>query len=142
MSRWIEAAGVLLLSVGLGYVLTRAGFADPAEVYAMFRFEDLRLVLAFGLAVALLVPAWPLIRRLQPVRWPSRRIHPGTIPGGVLFGVGWALCGACPSIAFVRLGGQEWTALYVIAGMVVGNLAYGAAHRRWFRWPADSCDGG
>ncbi|GBD27790.1 hypothetical protein HRbin30_03146 [bacterium HR30] len=123
----------------MGFVLSRAGFSSWDEVHAMFTLTDLRLVLGFGMAVVLLAIAWVVIARTTNVRWAPRHLHPGTIPGGLLFGAGWAICGACPSIALVQIGEGQLGALVTLAGMFVGNFLYAVAHERRFRWSQASC---
>lgn len=107
----------------------------------MFTFGDLRLFLGFCTAVALLVVGFFLIARMsrEPVHFRKRPIHRGTVVGGVLFGIGWALSGACPSIALVQLGEGQLAAIYTLVGMFAGNWLYGAVHMRFFRWDTGSC---
>jgi hypothetical protein len=103
----------IALGVAFGFCLSRIGFTSWDEVHAMFTFSDLRLVIAFGTAVALLSVGWVVVRRLRPSdpAFSPRPIHKGTLVGGVLFGAGWALTGACPSIALVQLGEGKLGAL-------------------------------
>jgi len=122
-----------------GIALSRIGFTSWDQVHQMFTFSDLRLFLAFCLAVALLAGAWVVIRKTTQASWGSRRLHPGTIAGGVLFGIGWALSGACPSIALVQLGEAQFGAVLTLAGILVGNWLYSVVHERYFRWAAQSC---
>lgn len=128
-----------LIAFLFGFALSRIGFSSWDEVHGMFVFGDLRLTIVFGLGVAILAPAWALIGRLQGVRWPARGIHKGTLAGGVLFGVGWALSGACPSIALVQVGEGQLAAILTLAGVLLGNLAYGFVHARFLRWDTGSC---
>lgn len=134
-----DVASTLLVAFTLGFCLSRIGFSSWDEVHRMFVFADLRMTLAFAVGVAVLVPAWPLLARAQRVRWPRREVHRGTLAGGLLFGAGWALCGACPSIALVQLGEGQLAALVTLAGVLLGNALYGEAHARWFRWDTGSC---
>jgi uncharacterized protein len=133
--------GAGIVGVALGFALSRIGFSRWDEVHRMFTFQDLRLLLTFMLAVVLLVPTWVLIRKLSttPPRWLPRRIHPGTVAGGVLFGAGWALSGACPSIGLVQLGEGQLGALWTLGGVFLGNYLYSVVHPRYFRWTAGSC---
>lgn len=134
-------AGLVLGAIGLlmGFCLSRIGFASWDEVHAMFTFSSLRLILAFLTGVLVLLPTWPLIHRLTGASWSKRRIHRGTLIGGVLFGFGWALSGACPSIALVQLGEGQLGALLTLAGIFLGNLTYSVVHDRYFRWSTQSC---
>ena len=130
-----------VIGILFGFALSRIGFSSWDEVYRMFTFESLRMLLTFMVAVAVLALAWPLVRRFSATtpRWSPRPIHPGTLVGGLLFGVGWALSGACPSIALVQLGEGQAAALFTIAGIFVGNWIYSWTHERFFRWSAGSC---
>ena len=129
-------AGVLL-----GFVLSRIGFSSWDEVHRMFTFQELRMLLAFLTALAVMVVAWRLMTRLGLQRrpYPSRPIHPGSFAGGALFGLGWAVSGACPSIALVQLGEGQLAAIWTVGGLFLGNWLYSLLHARFFRWDLGSC---
>lgn len=133
----------IVLGVVFGFCLSRIGFTSWDEVHAMFTFSDLRLVIAFGTAVALLSVGWVVVRRLRPSdpAFSPRPVHKGTLVGGVLFGAGWALSGACPSIALVQLGEGKLGALVTLAGIFLGNALYAEVHERYFRFSVGSCEG-
>ena len=137
-----DNAVVALVALALGFSLSRIGFSSWDEAHGMFTFTDLRLLLTFVAAVAILVVAWVVIGKLTNARWLSRTMHPGTIVGGVLFGAGWALSGACPAIALVQLGEGQLGALVTLAGILIGNYVYGRVHERYFRWSATGCGEG
>lgn len=120
-----------------GFALSRIGFGDFAEVHAMFVFDDLRLLLAFGGGVAVSMVGFVALARLAEM--PRRSLHPGSVLGGALFGAGWAVTGACPSIVLVQLGQGHVSALATLAGVIIGVAAYSPIHRRWLPWPFDSC---
>lgn len=127
-----------LLGLGLGFGLSRIGFADFGEVHRMFTFQDFRLLFTFMGAVGLTaIGLFFFGRRAFQSR---RKLHPGTIFGGILFGAGWAVTGACPAIAFVQLGEGRILALVTILGILVGTWSYPKLHARFFRWDAGSCD--
>lgn len=130
---------VALVGMLFGLVLSRTGFTDYGQIQNMFRFSDLRLTLTFAAAVALVALGMrlPLFRD----RFPHRRIHRGSIPGGLLFGAGWALSGACPSIAWVQLGEGHLAALLTLLGVVGGTWLHSIIQRRYLQWPSDSCSG-
>ena len=68
----------------------------------MFAFTDQRLLFGFMLAVVILAIGWQVIARLSHPHWSSRKLHPGTITGGILFGAGWAITGGCPKTTSSR----------------------------------------
>jgi uncharacterized membrane protein YedE/YeeE len=135
-----RAQVVLLACTGtcLGFSLSRAGFTDYAEVRAMFTFGDLRLFLAFIGGVVLTAVSLRLVARGRPL--PSRSIHRGTVLGGVLFGLGWAISGGCPAIPFVQLGEGQGAALITLIGVVMGIFAWRRLNRR-LGWQTGSCSG-
>lgn len=131
--------GVILFGGALGYVLARLGFADYAEVQRLFSFADARLLLAFGTAVVLGIVGFALLRRRRTA--PGQRpIHRGTVPGAVLFGAGWALTGACPSVVLVQFGLGYMPALYTAGGILLGVWLYRHVNRHYLRWDSGSCD--
>ena len=45
--------------------------------------------------------------------------------GGLLFGLGWALAGACPGPMYVLIGAGYWPILIVVLGALLGAFSYG-----------------
>ena len=122
----------------LGFVLSRTGFSDYGELHKMFLFTDLRLFLTFCGAVMLTTGGLAVGMRRAILS--DKSVHAGNIAGGVLFGVGWAVTGACPSIALVNIGEGKLAAVATAAGILVGAKLYPEIHRRFFPWPVSSCD--
>lgn len=122
----------------MGYVLSRVGFSSFTEVHKMFVFADLRLLFAFagGVAIALIVFKFFTDGSAAP----HKILHRGIIPGSVLFGIGWALTGACPSVALVQLGEGRLAAVGTIVGIASGIGLYWFARARYFRWDTGACE--
>ncbi|MFK7894574.1 MAG: YeeE/YedE thiosulfate transporter family protein [Myxococcota bacterium] len=127
------------LGILFGFALSRLGFSDYTQVHEMFTFTGFRLTLAFAAAV---VVTWVGFRFwISADDFPERKVHKGSIPGGLLFGAGWALSGACPSIVWVQLGEGHLMALITLFGIGFGTWIYPRVHRRFFNWPTESCSG-
>lgn len=120
----------------MGFGLSRMGFSDFAEAHAMFTFTDLRLFLSFGGGVAL-ISAFFLVVRAKDM--PGKALHKGSIIGGIIFGVGWAVTGACPSVVLVQIGEGQVAAFATLLGVIIGNSVYPIIHRRFFAWDMSSC---
>jgi hypothetical protein len=129
------AAGVF--GVLVGGALSRIGFSDDAEFHRMLRFVELRLFLTFCTAVVTAGVALFALRRVLAL--PARPVHRGSLAGGVIFGVGWALCGACPSVAFTQVGEGKWWALSTVAGLAIGARLYPRVHARFFTFARGDC---
>jgi uncharacterized membrane protein YedE/YeeE len=106
----------------MGVTLSMSGFASFDQVHDMFTFQDFNLIFVFGLAVVLNMLGFFLLARNKKLA--KKTYTSGTIPGSILFGLGWALTGACPSIALVQVGEGQLAALVTILGVVAGVWLY------------------
>ena len=106
----------------MGAIMVYTGFSNFDEVHKMFTFADFRLLFGFAGAVTLLVIAFLLLNRRKSRR--KTRINKGAIPGGIMFGTGWAITGACPTIALVQLGQGQIAALFTVFGILFGVWLY------------------
>ncbi|MBI3545111.1 MAG: YeeE/YedE family protein [Gammaproteobacteria bacterium] len=138
MNHWHTHIFFGLFGLLMGMSLTFIGFADYGELHRMFIFADLRMLLVFAGAVGLSMVGYLIIAR--GAKLPRKPLHRGSIIGGLLFGLGWAMTGACPSIAVVQFGGGHLSALVTMAGIVAGVWSYRWAHARYFRWDTGACE--
>lgn len=122
----------------LGFGLSNIGFSQWSEVHAMFTLADLRLLFTFAGGVAIAAVVFLVLRKRHPPH--PRPLHKGIVPGALLFGAGWALCGACPSIALVQLGEGQLSALLTIAGIGLGTVTYKRVLGPWLKIDAGSCE--
>ncbi|MFC5995941.1 YeeE/YedE thiosulfate transporter family protein [Pseudonocardia hispaniensis] len=125
----------VIAGLGLGFTVTNIGFGDYAELNRMFTFQDLRMLLAFAGAVAILVVVYAILQ----VRRAPGRIHAGVVPGAILFGVGWAISGGCPAIPIIQVASGYLPALVTIAGVVVGIRLCRWANGKYFHLDRGSC---
>jgi len=126
-----------LLGLLMGISLSFIGFSSYNEVHKMFLFQDLRLLLTFAGAVAIVMLVLNLFVADLP---PTKKIfHPGIVPGSVIFGAGWAITGSCPSTALVQIGEGQLAAVFTAFGIGFGVWLYRQVHRRFFSWDTGSC---
>jgi uncharacterized membrane protein YedE/YeeE len=127
---------IACIGLGLGFALSCMGFSEYDEIRRMFLFEDLRLLFTFigALILSTIVFTVARVPRLQT------RLSKGLVPGGLFFGAGWALTGACPSISLVQLGGGYWPALFTTLGIITGVWLHRKVRRRFPDWTVSSCD--
>jgi uncharacterized membrane protein YedE/YeeE len=134
-----------LFGVALGVVISSAGFSDWGEIHRMFSLGvggggpaagELRLVLAFGGAVAIALLGFRLLAWRDDL--PAKPIRAGTVPGALLFGVGWAIAGACPGAVVVQLGEGKPAALVSLAGVLAGAWLHDRLRKR-LGWARHSC---
>lgn len=121
----------------IGFCLHFIGFSDFGEVHKLFTFADLRLLLTFMGAVGLAMIGFAVLARGKKL--PTKPLHKGTVPGGMLFGAGWAITGSCPAIVLVQLGEGKIPAFATIIGMLLGVWIFRRLKPKYFRWSASDC---
>lgn len=124
----------LLLGVSLSFI----GFTDFDEVNKMFRLADARMLLTFAGGVALTGLGFLWAKKGAALA--PRPVHRGTVVGGLLFGVGWAITGVCPGVVMVQLGEGKVLAVATLVGIAAGTWLYPVVHRRFFRFDAATCE--
>ena len=108
------------------------------RIQEMFRFQDFHMYGIIGTAVVLGTLATFLIKKFRlrdfqgnPIVFqPKEKSIARYILGGIIFGIGWALTGACPGPMFVNVGFSYWSILIAIGGALVGTYVYGIAKDR------------
>ena len=116
-----------------GVVMAKAEIISWYRIYEMFRFDSFHMYGIIGSAVVLGIGIVQLIKRTkmknvfgEPIRFtPKNMSYARYIIGGTIFGLGWALVGACPGPMFVLIG-QGYPALVVVlVGALLGTFTYG-----------------
>ena len=123
----------IALGVLFGMVMYKAEAASWFRIYEMFNFQSFHMYGFIGTALIVGVIAVQLIKRKQAKDVDGQPIHiqdknksiPRYLIGGIFFGLGWALRGACPGPIFVLLGAGVLPMLIVIAFALLGTYLYG-----------------
>ena len=124
----------LFVGILFGIVMTKSEAISWFRIQEMFRFESFHMYGIIGTAVILGAIMIALIKKIHgktikgnPIQFhPKNRSIPRYLLGGTIFGLGWAMTGACPGPMFTLLGHGVWTILLVIASAVAGTYVYGA----------------
>jgi uncharacterized membrane protein YedE/YeeE len=121
-------AGILF-----GIIMSKSEAISWYRMQEMFRFQSFHMYGFIGTAVVLGSLAVFLIKKFgikdytgQPINFKDKdKSYPKYIIGGTIFGLGWALTGACPGPMFVNLGYGYLSMLIVIIGALIGTYLYG-----------------
>ena len=124
----------LVIGIFFGIVMTKSEAISWFRIQEMFRFESFHMYGIIGTAVILGAIMVALIKGVhlknltgQEIRFnPKAMSIPRYLFGGIIFGLGWAMTGACPGPLFTLLGHGIPTILLVIISAVLGTYTYGA----------------
>ena len=124
----------MALGVVFGVVLTKSEVISWFRIQEMFRFQSFHMFGIIGSAIVVAALGLRLIRRGklksldgQVITIPRKEMRSGTRYwlGGLVFGLGWALVGACPGPLFALIGSGVGVVSVVLLSALAGTWAYG-----------------
>jgi uncharacterized membrane protein YedE/YeeE len=122
-----------LVGILFGVVMSKAEIISWYRIYEMFKFQSFHMYGIIGSAVLIGMVNMLLFRKKMVKTFEGEEIHVAAkksglyrnLLGGILFGLGWALAGACPGPMFVLVGKGVVSILVVIFGATLGAFLYG-----------------
>src|SRR5450631_2046412 len=134
----MKAIKYIVAGILFGIIMTKSEAVSWYRIQEMFRFQSIFMYGIIGSAVVLGIILVAVIKEYRlkdfygrPIklagkdtRWKKYLI------GGSIFGMGWALTGACPGAIFVLLGQGYTVMLMAIAGALAGTVFYGLLRTR------------
>ncbi len=124
----------VLVGVLFGIVVTKAEVISWFRIQEMFRFQSFHMYGVIGSAVVVGALALFIIRRMrsktifgQEISTPPKDLGTGirVAVGGILFGLGWGLTGACPGPIYALIGNGVTVMIVVLISALAGTWAYG-----------------
>lgn len=123
----------IVTGILFGIVMSKSEAVSWYRIQEMFRFQSFHMFGIIGTAVLSGMFFTWLIKVLkgkdlygQDMQFPDKdRSWKKYLYGGIIFGLGWALTGACPGPIFVLLGQGYAVMLVVISGSLLGTYSYG-----------------
>lgn len=123
----------ILVGFFFGIVLTKAEAVSWYRIYEMFQFQSFHMYGIIMTAIAVGVIGVQIIKRMQLKDIDGNLIaiqdkEKGSIRywiGGIFFGLGWAMVGACPGPVFIMLGAGFISVGLILIGAVLGTFLYG-----------------
>ncbi len=121
-----------ILGTFFGIILSKSQVISWYRIYEMFRFESFHMYGIIGSAVVVGIILVQIIKQTklkningeEVVFTPKKRGAYRNILGGIIFGLGWALAGACPGPMYVLVGQGLVAILVVIFGAMLGAFLY------------------
>lgn len=123
----------LLVGIFFGIVLVKSEAVSWFRIYEMFRFQSFHMYGIIGTAIASGIGFLQISKKgyIQSIKgadiFVPKKEHGVVryIVGGIIFGLGWALVGACPGPMYILLGTGIWSMLIVIGAAILGTFLYG-----------------
>ncbi len=123
----------LLVGIFFGIVLVKSEAVSWYRIYEMFKFQSFHMYGIIGSAVVLGIIFVQVFKKVKlkssdghEIDFPPKeKQYTANILGGTIFGLGWALAGACPGPMYILVGTGVFTMLIVIAGALLGTFVYG-----------------
>ena len=122
----------LFFGLLFGIVLIKSEVVSWYRIQEMFRLQSFHMFGVIGSAVVVGVISVFLIKKFkiktingEEILLPNKTFNQGQIYGGLLFGFGWAMTGACPGPLYAQLGYGATAVLVTILMAIAGTWVYG-----------------
>ncbi len=129
----MKTLAYLCIGMVFGIIMFKSEAASWFRIYEMFRFESIHMYGIIGSALLLGISTIQIIKRLNLKAFDGNKITIAAkekgirryLFGGIIFGLGWALAGACPGPMFTLIGAGFEAIGIVLLSAIVGTFLYG-----------------
>lgn len=123
----------ILIGILFGITMTKSEAISWYRIHEMFQFKSFHMYGIIGTAVTLGIIGVSLIKKFKlkdikgnPIKFKEKeRKYIRYILGGIIFGMGWALTGACPGPIIVNIGYGVYSMLVVLVFTLIGTYIFG-----------------
>lgn len=129
---WWYNLKYLVVGVLFGIVFVKAEIVSWYRIQEMFRLQSFHMYGIIGSAIMVgAISVW-IIKKFklrtihgEPIEFHPKKFNKGNIFGGLLFGFGWALTGACPGPLFAQIGAGVVVVIATFLSALAGTWVYG-----------------
>lgn len=130
--KWYQLLKYMVVGILFGIVFVKAEIISWFRIQEMFRLQSFHMYGIIGSAIAVgMLSVW-LIKKFniktidgESVRFTKKQFNKGNIYGGLLFGFGWAITGACPGPLFAQIGTGATVIIVTLLSAIAGTWVYG-----------------
>lgn len=134
---WWYNSKYLLGGIVFGIVLTKSEVISWFRIQEMFRLQSFHMFGVIGSAVLVGIVSIFIIKRYklktingEEINLPKKPFQKGQVIGGLIFGFGWAMTGACPGPLFAQIGTGASVVMVTLASAIAGTWIYGLLKER------------
>lgn len=122
----------VLIGTVFGMIFVKAEIISWFRIQEMFRLQSFHMYGVIGSAIVTGILSIQLIKRFniktmhgEAILIPTKEFKKGQIIGGFIFGLGWAITGACPGPLFAQIGSGYTVILVTLVAALAGTWVYG-----------------
>ncbi|MES2060326.1 MULTISPECIES: DUF6691 family protein [Mucilaginibacter] len=122
----------LVVGMIFGIILVKSQVISWFRIQEMFRLQAFHMYGIIGSAIVVGIISIQLIKRFQlttvhgeQIVIPDKTFHWGNVYGGLIFGLGWAITGACPGPLFAEIGSGFFVIIVTLLSAITGTWTYG-----------------
>ena len=130
--KWYHNLKYLLVGTGFGIVFVKAEVISWFRIQEMFRLQSFHMYGVIGSAVVVGIIAVWLIKKFkiktiygEQIIFYPRAFNKGQVYGGLIFGLGWAITGACPGPLYAQIGAGASVIVVTLLSAIAGTWVYG-----------------
>ena len=135
--RWYHNVKYLIVGILFGIAFVKAEVVSWFRIQEMFRIQSFHMYGVIGTAVVVgMISVW-LIKRFnvrtiygEQIVFTPKKFNKGQVYGGLLFGLGWAMTGACPGPLFAQIGTGALAIVVTLLSAVAGTWVYGRSREQ------------
>jgi uncharacterized protein len=134
---WWHQLQYLAAGIVFGIILVKSEVLSWYRIQEMFRLQSFHMYGVIGSAVVTGIISVAIIKKTgvktlygQPITFQPKQFNKGQIYGGLLFGFGWALTGACPGPLFAQIGAGFSVVVITLFSAILGTWVYGKVRER------------
>ncbi len=129
---WWHNFKYFFVGIFFGIILVKSEVISWFRIQEMFRLESFHMYGIIGSAIFTGIISILIIKKFnvktiqgEKVKLYSKKFHKGQVYGGLIFGLGWALTGACPGPLFALIGAGALVISITLLSAIGGTWVYG-----------------
>lgn len=130
--RWYHNLKYLVLGILFGFIFIKAEVISWFRIQEMFRLQSFHMYGIIGSAIFVAMISIFIIKKFniktiygEEIIFHKKKFNKGQIYGGLIFGFGWALTGACPGPLFAQIGTGATVVVVTLFSAIAGTWVYG-----------------
>jgi uncharacterized protein len=133
------ASNIKYLIVGIlfGIVFVKGEIISWYRIQEMFRLQSFHMYGVIGTAIVVGMLSVLIIKKFkiktiqgETVVFHDKQFHWGNVIGGTMFGLGWAITGACPGPLFAQIGSGFFVVIVTLLSAIAGTWVYGLVREK------------